>query len=126
MNLPSRLSVHCCWAAGDGGSLLFDATDEQKGEHTIELIQHAYHYTKDPKRISGRLYFDGEIVPIRSDREAVIMALLRKAEIRSAPPEGVPWEQQYDDHLRDSLNRVIEYIESPRYLSFAAEQSEAS
>jgi hypothetical protein len=98
----------------------FEATSEDGTKHNIVLTQHAYHYTRDPQRISGRLYFDGEMVPMRSDREASILALLRNAEIRFLS-KGVH-EERFDHELRNEVNYVIEYIESPRFLAFAAEQ----
>jgi hypothetical protein len=120
MTFPSRLVLHGAGFAGDGGTILLRASDEEGVEHEIILTQHAYHYTRNPQHISGRLYFAGEIVPIRSAREAEIMAILRCAEIRYLS-KGVRAEQ-FDDDLRNARNSVIEYIESPRYLSFAAEQ----
>lgn len=112
MVLPSQLVLRGCGFAGDGGTIRLDATDERNVKHEIVLTQHAYHYTRDPRCISGRLYFDGEIVPIRSALETGIVALLRAAELRS----------QNESALRAAVREVTEFVDSPRYLSFAAEQ----
>ena len=61
-------------------------------------MQHAFPDSKDTEgMLPGRLYADGEFVPIRSPREAQILADLAAAVITPPPPQEPPASTQNVD-----------------------------
>lgn len=112
-SFPSWLTVCDSMYALDGGTILLQAFDEAGGEHRIVLAQHM---SPDPgpsqDRIPGRLYFDDELVPIRSELESRLLRLFRAAEVRCEPTP---------DEVRRSQ---IERISRGEYLTAEAIQSE--
>jgi hypothetical protein len=146
MMLPAKLTIHDSAYALDGGSTLLHAADEAAREHEVMLVQHALPDPDAALGIPGRLYFDDELVPIRSDLEVRVLGLLRAAEIRPShsPPdqsERIPLSPNaliLGDDLRQVLSRgpeenmralraeVIEFIESEEYLRFAVRVEQAA
>jgi ribosomal protein L7/L12 len=107
MILPSRLIVYSAAFALDGGTLYLMAKDEKGRERSIKLVQHGF-----PRRrhscddIPGRLYFDDNLVPMRSIFETGVMSLLKSAKSRSP------------DEFEQTMTQVIEFVESDEYLRF--------
>lgn len=123
------------------------AEDESGRGCNITLVQHAFpDPSPDPDCIPGRLYFDGELVPLRSDLECQVLALLRSAEFRCAgrapTPDGQPrispnalilgddirrvLTRGPDENLRAQLVEVVRFVESDDYLRFADRVEQAA
>jgi len=104
-----QLTITGCTAAADGGTVGLSATDKVGAKHRIQLNQHAF-----PRRdeAPGRLIFDGELVPLRSEMEVRVLSLLRAAITA-------------DDLVQSIVNTVVEFVESEAYLRFAERVEQA-
>jgi hypothetical protein len=123
MVLPESLTVHSFWYSPDGGTTVLEASDEAGCEHVVMLVQHVSpEVTPHRDELPGRLYFDGELVPMRSDVETRVLALLRAAGTQSA---GLLPDQDASD-TRALLVSVIEFVESEEYLRFAERVEQAA
>jgi hypothetical protein len=147
MMLPKTLTVHNSAFALDGGTTALQAIDEAGREHGVMLVQHAF---PEPSpslgAVPGRLYFDGELVPMRSDLETQLLALLRAAEVRYSGPLPDQGERIQlspnamilgedirqvlsrgpEENIRALLAAVIEFVESEAYLRFAERVEQAA
>ena len=85
-HLPSGFVVENGAFATDGGSIALHVRDFEGSEHSILLQQHLFLEQENPVRIPGRLYYDGVLVPIKSEMESRILAALRKASLKSGDP----------------------------------------
>jgi hypothetical protein len=147
MVLPTRLTVYSFAYALDGGTTVLRATDEAGREHGLTLVQHAFPQPSPSLgAIPGRLYFDDELVPMRSDVETAVLVLLRGAEVRYSglvPEHGEriqlsPNALVLGDDIRQVLARdpeeniralvaeVIRFVESDHYLRFAERVEQAA
>lgn len=140
MTFPSRLTLRNSAYALDGGTTSLMATDESGRPHGIMLVQHAFPQASGSlDAIPGRLYFDGRLVPIRSEMEAAVLSLLKSAEVHfeGRPPFGGETFQLSpnalilgddirevftrgpEDNIRALTAKVIAFVESDEYLFFA-------
>ena len=140
MVLPAKLTVHNSAYALDGGTTVLQAADEAGGNHAVMLVQHAFPQPSPSLgALPGRLYFDGELVPMRSDLEAGLLSLLRAAEVRYSDPRQDQGERIQlspntlilgedirqvltrgpEDNIRALLAAVVEFVQSEAYLRFA-------
>jgi len=147
MVLPASLTVHNCAYALDGGTTVLQATDEAGRERGVMLVQHAFPQPSPSLgALPGRLYFDGELVPMRSDLETRVLALLRAAEVRYSGPLPDQCESLQlspnalilgedirqvlsrgpEDNIRALLAAVVKYVESEAYLRFAERVEQAA
>lgn len=112
MPLPSQLVIHESVLTMDGGTVTLLAKDEKGRDHTVRLVQHGFPGRSSGGEVPGRLYFDGELVPIRSEFESRVLSLLRAADVTDAGhlPNRVGWL---------SAGRIVRYVESDEYLFFA-------
>jgi hypothetical protein len=134
MNLPLRLTIYDAEYALDGGSTWLHATDENGAEHHLHLPRNFYSDGGSaPCQTTGRLYFDDELIPVRSPLEANLLQLLREAQLASrsvprpgaqklTPPFAVVGDDlerlvrgSPEDNLRFLVGSVIAYIESDAY-----------
>jgi hypothetical protein len=89
MKLPETLEItNSCYLL-DGGTTALTCVDEDGEKHNVLLAQHAFRDGAigwEP----GRLYFDDEIIDVRSAEETRIVSLLENATIcyRDRPVEG--------------------------------------
>src|SRR5262249_29532521 len=85
--LPTRIVVRHCAMKLDGGTIYLGATDEA-GRLVSILLATPIGWSE---LAAGRLYFDGNLVPMRSEREAGILKLLSEAkvEVPNSGPIGV-------------------------------------
>jgi hypothetical protein len=101
------------------------------------LMQHVIITSRrEGERVPGRLYFNDELIPIRSSLEANVLALLRSSELRvpDRPEEPEPHSgkmvvigQDIQDFLdrtpeqciRETLTAIIGFVESDEYLRVA-------
>jgi hypothetical protein len=134
MNLPKRLTIRDDAIAMDGGSVALICTDDRGKMTEIVLAQHmVIDADSSADYVPGRLHLDGEPVPVRSDAEARLIALLRRADVRYAPwPDriannglsstGPPdAKAEAEAEMRELLAEVIGVVESPEYVDRAAE-----
>ena len=130
MTLPSRLTFHAASYRPDGGTTTLCATDEHGLEHCVLLPRNI---DSNLSQTTGQLYFDGELVPVRSLFESNLLRLFNEAQLvpgsisepgalRLDPPIGVAGDDfrrlldsQPVKRLRWLLDSVIAYVESDAY-----------
>jgi hypothetical protein len=138
--MPTRLTIHDGAYALDGGTTHLSASDENGKEHEVLLIQHAFAAPDaPPESVPGRVYFNGEIVAVRSATEAYLMELLRNASVQvEDQPEPEPRDRispnaiilgddikrvvqgTPEQNLRAMLQGIVDYVLSNDYVNFAA------
>jgi hypothetical protein len=147
MMIPAKLTVHNSMYALDGGTTVLQATDETGREHGVMLVQHAFPQPNPSLGATpGRLYFDRELIPMRSELEAGILALLRTAEVRYSGPSPEQGERIQispnamivgegirqvltrgpEENIRALLAQAIRFVESEAYLRFAERVEQAA
>jgi hypothetical protein len=147
MVLPAKLTVHNFAYALDGGTTVLQATDEAGRDRVVMLAQHAFPQPSPSLgALPGRLYFDGVLVPLRSDLEAGLLSLLRVAEVRYSEPRHDQGERLQlspnalilgedirqvltrgpEDNIRALLAAVVEFVGSEAYLRFAERVEQAA
>lgn len=147
MAFPQRLSIHNSAFALDGGTTCLQAVDEAGREHAVTLVQHAFpQASRSLDALPGRLYFDGELVPMRSALEAEVLQLLRTAEIRyhaTLPERGETFQLSPnalifgediraaltsgpEENMRAMTARIIDFVASEQYLQFAERVEQAA
>ena len=125
----------------DGGTAILTGTDELGRERAVMLVQRAFPESGS-FGIAGRLYLDGEPVPVRSELESQVLTVLRTAEVQYTSPEGEPAGERIqlspnalilgddirqvltrspEENIRALRNEMIEAVESEQYVTFAAE-----
>jgi hypothetical protein len=145
MELPKHLVLRGTKFYLDGGTTRVVCTDEADQPHTVMLVQHAF-ARGNTFGVPGRLYFDGELVPVRSEAEAGLLDLLRTAEVRYTPPAGETAGERItlspnalilgddikqvltrgpEDNIRGLRDTIVAFVASPQYESFAAEVEQA-
>ena len=88
MEIPEKLTFVDGFYFTDGGSIVLIAEEPDSTRHQITLAQHRFLEIFDPNLLPGRLYFDHLMVPIRSEMEAKLIALIQVSEIHPVePPE---------------------------------------
>ena len=130
MTLPSRLTFYDASYMLDGGTTTLHAIDELSVQHRVFLPRGM---TGCPGHKTGRLYFDGELVPVRSPLELNLLRLFKEAELvsRAIPHSGAlrlepPVAAASEDirrlldgtareNLRWLLDDVVRYVESGAY-----------
>ena len=135
--LPIRIIVRDCALALDGGTIHLIATDEAGHQVSIML---ATSLPGSSMRVAGRLYFDGSLVPMRSEREARILKLLSEATVQvpRLPPSGRTsrmailgedikefLEQTPEENCRAFIRKIVESVQSESYLRFATDEESA-
>jgi hypothetical protein len=147
MMLPARFTVHSFDYLLDGGTTVLRATDETARERAVMLVQHAFpRPSPSLGALPGRLYFDNELILIRSDLEARVLSLLRKAEVRYSGPLPEQGERLQlspnalilgedirqvltrgpEDSIRALLAAVVQFVESESYVHFADRVEQAA
>jgi hypothetical protein len=110
VKLPASLTIRNSAACGDGGTVALSAIDESNNAHSIVLIQHAFAKFDTPAAaIPGRLYFDGQIVDVRSTSESTLLDLLKNEAKRVGEGER-----------ETTLQHIIDRVASVEYVAFAA------
>jgi hypothetical protein len=135
--LPTRIVVRDSAMALDGGTIHLIAADEAGRLVSILL---ATSLPNASMRVAGRLYFYGDLVPMRSEREARILALLSDATIEVARlPANVLksriaiigadikefLEQSPEENCRAFIRKIVESVQSESYLSLATDEERA-
>ncbi len=135
--LPIRIIVRDCALTLDGGTIHLIATDEVGGQISIVL---ATTFPNSSLRVAGRLYFDGSLVPMRSEREAHILKLLTEATVRAprlrqtgrTSPVAILGEdikafleQTPQENCRAFIRKIVESVQSESYLRRATDEETA-
>ena len=98
MEIPERLTFVDGFYFTDGGSIVLIAEEPKSTRHQITLAQHRFLKIFDPNLLPGRLYFNHLMVPVRSEMEAKLIALMRFSEIDPVePPEPEKGEASTGD-----------------------------
>ncbi len=88
MEIPENLIFVDGFYFTDGGSIVLIAEEPDNTRHQITLAQHRFLEIFDPNLLPGRLYFNHLMVPVRSEMEAKLIALVQASDIVPAePPE---------------------------------------
>ena len=134
--LPIRIVVRGCTLRLDGGTIGLNATDEAERQVNIVLA------TTSPGGfgMTGRLYFNGYLVPMRSEHEAQILKLLSEATVLT--PRTLPrgrgsrmaalgqdikdfFERDTEDNCRAFIRQILEAVQSKSYLRWATDEEKA-
>ena len=134
--LPTRIVVRDCALTLDGGTIHLFATDED-GRQVSTLLASTL---PGSSRVAGRLYFDGDLVPMRSEREAGILRLLSEAKVEAPrlPPNRRPsgmaiigsdikefLEQSPEENCKAFIRKIMESVQSDGYLRLATDEERA-
>lgn len=140
MELPESITIVDFAYLLDGGSIQLQVIDSAHQPHNVTLFQHAFpRITTADEFRAGRLYFDGQLVELRSEIESHILDLLRRAEFpavehdssgtqaRPLPPKMLiigddikqVMTRSRGDNLRALSAEVIQWVESDEYIAFA-------
>jgi hypothetical protein len=136
--LPTGLVVRHCALRLDGGTIQVMGTDETGRWFSVMLVT-ALHTGTSPG-VAGRLYFDGKLVPMRSDQEAQILRLLSEAAVEVRPlPLARPvartviigedikdfFQQTPEENCRAFIRKIVESVRSEDYVRFATDEERA-
>ena len=137
---PTKLVLRSSAYFLDGGSIVLSGTDAAGRKRSIMLVQSVLR--GDSSWILGRLYLDGDPVPVRSELESGVLAALRDAEVHYAASaeEGAGERIELspdalilgddikqvlargpEENIRALRDQVLQRVESAEYVSFAAE-----
>jgi hypothetical protein len=124
----------------DGGSIYLSLRDADGVQHALVLAQHRIPKNETDPRIPGRLYFDGQMIGVRSHEEARLISAIKKAPIsltnvdRPAPKEETGPSVVVGDDIADYLSAtkaspeaairylvdsLLEFVESEEYVRLA-------
>jgi hypothetical protein len=81
MEIPENLTFVDGFYFTDGGSIVLLAEEPDRTRHQITLGQHRFLEVFDLNVLPGRLYFNHLLVPVRSEMEVKVIALLQASEI---------------------------------------------
>lgn len=148
IKIQGALTVENAAYALDGGSIMLSARDGGGVQHSILLVQHAFRDAPSGERLPGRLYFDGKLLPIRSQAEKTLIRALRAAEIgvgleATTRSDGLARENALVlgedvgaylsavsrgpiEATRHLIEDLASYVESEEYVKLAAEIESAS
>lgn len=143
MNIPSTITILNGAFASDGGSISLLLSDPLGDKHNVLLSQHLLPPGGFPgERLSGRLFFDGSLIEIRSVDELTIISALKKANIETPTPVMNPLNANdtvqpgmvVGDDIKDYYSKIAEgpeaalrhlvceligYVESQEYVTYA-------
>ena len=143
MEIPEKLTIVEGFYFTDGGSIVLIAEEPDSTRHQITLAQHRFLEIFDPNLLPGRLYFNHLMVPIRSEMEAKLIALVQVSEIVPAePPEqekvesstgdgpvvvvGDDLKEYYakvaegkEEAIQHLIENLINYVQSREYVRIA-------
>jgi hypothetical protein len=127
MKLPTSIRLTDGGAFLDGGTLTFDAVNNFGESVKIRLNQHKLGGTDDP----GRLFYNGNMVDVRSKLEEALLSLLQAAEIQVDAVQwsdtdlnyiGLPTEKHKalielkTECIDEFRHLLIDFVRSERYI----------
>lgn len=134
--LPTRIVVRHCGLRLDGGTVHLIATDEFGRQVDITL---ASSWPGSSTLVAGRLYYEGDLVPMRSEREGRIVKLLREAEAEAPQaPTRQPsrmtvigkdieefLEQTPEENCKEFIRLIVDSVEAEDYTRLATDDERA-
>ena len=81
MDLPEKITLVDDFYFTDGGSIVLLVEEPGGARRQITLGQHRFLEYYDPNVLPGRLYWESQLVPVRSKLEDRLIALLQASEI---------------------------------------------
>jgi hypothetical protein len=114
MQIPSKFWVTLGDTYLDGGTISLHAISDAGERCEIRLNQHTWNAYENP----GRLFFNDEIVEIRSDNETKIILLLEKAVFDSRVTEDNRLGLGKDG-VKRLVKEVITFVKSAEYIDIA-------
>jgi len=136
LDIPAQITIVDSSFFLDGGTVALHAITDDGLKCSIQLNQRVFSdFYADP----GRLFFNGERIDVRSDKESQIVRLLKTASIESVikepPPNSSPpisknalilgddirqfFESSPQSNLERFRNQIVEFIESDEYVRIA-------
>jgi hypothetical protein len=115
-SVPTSIIVLRALEWSDGGTITIDAISDDGTPHSVVLIQRMF-----PAEDAGCLYFDKEIVPVRSELEKRVINVLKGARISYPPgPMHNPLisNAEQEDETRRNCAALIAQVESDTYTDF--------
>lgn len=124
----------------DGGSIYLLLRDAVGIQHSIVLVQHRIPMDEADLRMPGRLYFDDQLIGVRSEEEARLVSAIKIATICSAHIERpVPEEEtgptvvigediadflsatetSPEAAIRHLVDSLVKFVESEEYIKLA-------
>ena len=98
MEIPGKFTIVDGFYFTDGGLIVLIAEEPNSTRHQITLAQHRFLEIFDPNLLPGRLYFNHQMVPARSEDETKLIALMQTSEIVPVePPEPEKSEASTED-----------------------------
>jgi hypothetical protein len=139
VKIPSQINIVDSSFFLDGGTLILQTVAGDGANHAIRLNQRIFAPQLGFNANPGRLYFDDELVEVRSDIEAQIVQLLKDALVIIFPEEcssgnNPPMSKNaliLGDDIRQVLessplenlqrfrNEIVEFVESDEYVRIA-------
>ena len=133
MNLPASITINSTSYFTDGGTMTLHVQSNEGTTQRVTLTQRAF---RDMPGF-GRLYFDAEAVPVRSDAECELLGLLKTADIDYASrvfPESTERPKSKDslvfgddlkayrdnsaeDIIHKFLEDIISFVELEEYVT---------
>lgn len=135
MQLPKALEIAGSQYYLDGGTTFLYCIDEEGKGHVVVLVQHVFHEETEGWQ-PGRLYFDDEIIEVRSKEEKHIIFLLEHSSIHYQNPaigevtgalesrlvQASDFENMLDkkqnEYLADYRDSIVNYVRSEEYIEF--------
>jgi len=96
-------------AAADGGSLLFKCQTIQYQEFDLLFTQYAILDYIKPEMLPGRIYFNGQLIDLKSKEEKIILKALKKYTITKELRE---MDIEIEHNLIDTFKRLCTFFES--------------
>jgi hypothetical protein len=139
--VPTKLVLRSSQYFLDGGTTVLIATDAGGRERSVMLVQSLLPGNGSFGTL-GRLHLDGKPVPVRSELESQVLAALREARVDYSAPAGEEAGERIqlspnalilgndikqvltrgpEENIRALRDQVLARVESPEYVSFAAE-----
>lgn len=139
MKIPSQINIVESSFFLDGGTVILNAVADDGAKHSIRLNQRAFAPQFGFNSNPGRLYFDDELVEVRSDHEAQIVQLLKDALVTFSPSEREPsinppmsknalilgddirqvLESSPLENLQRFRDEIVSFVESDEYVRIA-------
>ena len=139
MKIPENLTFQEAAYAFDGGSIMLILKGSEGQDYDFTLAQHAFREPEMYMNIPGRLYFDGNLIGIRSKEEEIILKIVEcflKAEEQKVSEEEVFFEKDLsgqlilgedikgimsNPHTHDIklLKKFLNFIRSEEYIEFS-------
>lgn len=130
MNLPSNIRLIDGGARLDGGTIHLHALDESGETFKIRLNQYMFGGTEEP----GRLFFNDNIVGVRSECETLLLSILETAEIQievgphpdttpnyiGPPTDAIEAANEEKTSCIDEFRTLlIDFVRSDRYIEIS-------